>query len=229
MIYKAFIGFDDAQPVSYNVAQFSLVRHASQPVSITPMVLETLPIKRRGLTKFTYTRFLIPYLMGFKGWGLWFDSDIIFNDDPIRIWDFADTSKAVIVAEEVMPFERAAIMLFNCAHPDNRVLTPEYIEGAEKLHQIGWTRHLGFFPRSWNHCVGYCPPTEDVSGVHFTQGLPIFPETEGSEHTDKWRLEHKLMNSAKPWAELMGNSVHAVEGPDGRRVARLKAPSNGVG
>lgn len=215
MIHRIFIGFDPRQCVSYNVCQFSLLRRASEPIAITPLVIETLPLERQGLTPFSFTRFLIPHLMNYKGWALWMDSDILAWDDPIRIWDYAKPDKAVIVAEGVMPFERAAVILFNCAHPDNRVLTPEYVEKAEDLHRIGWTENVGWFPRRWNHCVGYCPSTDDLGLIHYTQGVPAFAETRDCEHAEKWTSELRMMNSTQSWAELMGNSVHAVQTPDG--------------
>lgn len=218
MIYRIFIGFDPRQCVSFNVCQFSILRRASKPISITPMVIETLPIGRAGLTPFTYSRFLIPYLMGFKGWALWLDPDILVWEDPLRIFDYADPSKAVIVAEGVKPFERAAVMLFNCSHPDNRALTPEAVEAADDLHRIGWTEP-GYFPHRWNHCVGYSEPSEDIGLIHYTMGVPAFAETRDCEHQEKWVAELRLMNSVKSWAELMGNSVHAIQTPDGPQPA----------
>lgn len=215
VLFKIAIGFDPRQAVSYNVCQFSLIRRASEPISITPLVIDTLPIERKGLTPFTFTRFLIPHLFSYKGWVLWMDSDIIAQDDPIRIWDYANPNKAVIVAEGVKPFERAAVMLFNCSHPDNRVLTPEFVEKAEGLHSISWTKEYGFFPRRWNHCIGYCPETDDLGLIHYTQGVPAFPQTGDCEHADKWREELKLLHSTQDWVTLMGGSVHAVMGPDG--------------
>ena len=59
---KVFIGYDPRQPVAYNVLQHSIVIRTEYPVSITPLVLETLPITRKGLTPFTWSRFLVPFL-----------------------------------------------------------------------------------------------------------------------------------------------------------------------
>jgi len=223
MIHRICIGFDDAQPLSYNVAQFSALRHASQPLAITPMVLETLPIKRRGLTKFSFSRFLVPYLMGFKGWALWMDSDIIFNADPVDLWDYAKPDMAVVIADTKMAFERSAMILFNCSHPDNRKLTPEYIETASDLHTIGWTKNIGHFPSNWCHLVGYDDPSTEVNGIHYTQGVPSDQLIRDCEHADKWLTEFRLMNSTKSWVELMGESVHAVQTESGP-APKYKAP-----
>lgn len=64
---RVFIGYDPRQPLAYNVMQHSIARHSSVPVAITPLILDQLPITRRGLTEFTYSRFLVPALCDFKG------------------------------------------------------------------------------------------------------------------------------------------------------------------
>lgn len=57
---RIFIGYDHRQAVAYNVLQFSLYRRSSRPLAISPLVLPTLPMKRQGLTPFTFSRFLVP-------------------------------------------------------------------------------------------------------------------------------------------------------------------------
>ena len=64
---RVFIGFDPRQPLAFNVCASSIVRAASKPVAITALTLKTLPIKRQGLTQFTYSRFLVPHLCNYEG------------------------------------------------------------------------------------------------------------------------------------------------------------------
>ena len=49
---KIFIGFDERQILSFTTLVASVYEAASKPVAISPLVLETLPITRRGLTPF---------------------------------------------------------------------------------------------------------------------------------------------------------------------------------
>lgn len=218
---RIFIGYDERQCVAYNVARFSIERRASVPVAITPLRIEALPFDRQGLTRFTYTRFLVPWLCNFEGEALFLDSDFIV------LGDVADLARpdgfACWVSKNPVRFEWPSLMMFDCAHPANRVLTPDYVAKAEGLHHLSWLApdQIGDLPREWNHLVGYDPPRPDAKAVHFTQGLPIFPETEGSEYREEWLTEHKAMNSTRPWQETMGNSVHAAPTRDGRRVAKL--------
>lgn len=237
---RVFIGYDARQPISYNVLQFSILRRASIPVCITPLVIETLPLKRTGLTPFTWSRFLVPWLCEFNGPALFMDSDMLCLGD---IKDLIETNginandawnaphemrglsnwPAVAVSQNQHQFEWASMIYFNCAHENNRMLTPDFVEKTDGLHRINWIRpeNLGHLPSHWNHLVGYDPPRTDAKLVHFTQGLPIYPETEGSEYAQAWRDEHKAMNFAEPWAVLMGKSVHAAQTADGRLVAKL--------
>ena len=59
---NVFIGFDERQRVSFTTLASSIYELSSAPVSVSPLVLRTLPISRRGLTPFTFSRFLVPGL-----------------------------------------------------------------------------------------------------------------------------------------------------------------------
>jgi hypothetical protein len=74
---RIFVGHDPLQPVSTTVLVHSIISRASKPVCVTPLSLKTLPIKRRGLTEFTYSRFLVPYLCDYQGWSLFLDTDFV--------------------------------------------------------------------------------------------------------------------------------------------------------
>jgi len=218
-----FVGYDPRQPVSYNVLAQSILTRSSQPVAITPLVIQQLPLKRQGLTPFTFSRFLVPYLNGFKGWALFLDIDMILMDDISKLFAMADSKYAVMVSKNKVRFEWASAILFNCAHPANQVLTPEFIETADRLHQISWLKddEIGEFPGEWNHLVGYDKPRTDAKLVHYTQGVPAYELTADSEYAKEWESEARALIQAMPWEVLMGNSVHAVT-VDGKRVPRYK-------
>lgn len=203
---KIFIGFDHRQPIAYTTLAFSLMKYASKPIAIIPLVLSTLPIDRQGLTPFTYSRFLVPWLCDYQGWAVFLDSDILALDDINQLMNFADNNKNILVSKNELRFEWSSVMLFNCEKC--RVLTPGFVQDAPQPHSLGWTKGIGELPARWNHLVGYDAPKE-ASLVHFTQGLPCFPETQDSEYGDAWRLHAREAMSALSWQELMGNSVHA--------------------
>lgn len=203
---RIFIGFDPRQTVSYTVLQNSLLYRSSAPLQITPLIIEQLPITRMGLTPFTYTRFLVPWLCDYDGKALFMDADMLVLDDIAELFKLK-TDCAVDVVKAAERFEWASLMLFDCKHPDNKVLTPEYVSRADGLHKIGWTDSVGDLPAEWNHCVLYDEPKE-AKLVHFTAGIPAFPETEGCEYSKEWIDELNTCRSTLAWQALMGTSVH---------------------
>ena len=223
---RIFIGYDHRQAVAMNVLQFSIFRRASKPVAITPIVLPTLPLKRTGLTPFTYSRFLVPWLCDYQGWGLFLDIDFLALGDVAELFALADDRYAAMVSKNPKKFEWASLILFNCAHPANRVLTPDYIDDPQRCigpHTMDWLTPdlVGGLPAEWNHLVGYDAPRPDAKFVHYTQGMPVYEETTGSEYRDQWLAEHEASNTTKPWQELMARSVHSARTQDGRVVAKL--------
>jgi hypothetical protein len=216
---RVFIGYDPRQPVAYSVLQFSLVRRSSRPVAVTPLVIEQLPITRTGLTPFTFSRFLVPQLCNFEGLALFLDLDMLVQGDIAELFDLADEDSAVMVVKSGARFEWASVILFNCGHPDNRQLTPDYLETAKGLHGIPWTEKIGSLPPEWNHLVMYDEP-KPAKLLHYTAGMPCYPETKELGYADEWMKELKLMTSIAPWAQLMGNSVHAK--PVMERLERMK-------
>lgn len=219
---RCFIGFDARQALTYSVCRFSIERRSSKPVAITPLVIEQMPCQRAGLTAFSWSRFLVPHLCDYQGWALFLDADMLCLGDISELFQYADPSKAVLVSKNKHRFEWASAILFNCEHPSNMILTPEYIQTAKALHGMQWLKpeEVGEFPGEWNFLAGY-DDYGPAKIVHYTQGIPIFPETEGTPYTQEWLDEHKAMNSVKPWTEIMGNSVHAAQTKSGRLVARL--------
>ena len=135
---RVFVGYDPRQAVSYTALASSIVNRTSVPVAITPLVIGQLPIARTGLTPFTYSRFLVPWLCGYVGWALFLDVDMLALGDIADLFRMADDRFTVMVAKNEMKFEWASAMLFNNARC--RVLTPRYVETAERLHAIAWAK-----------------------------------------------------------------------------------------
>lgn len=203
---RVFVGFDERQPVAYNVLQHSLHRYARGRVHVEPLMLDKLPITRRGLTQFTYSRFLVPWLCDYEGSAIFMDADVVVRGDIGELLAQADGVSAVQVMKEQHKFEWASAMLFNCANC--KILTPEYInDPANKLLELDWGP-VGEFTLEWNHCVNRTPPTE-AKLYHFTEGIPIWDEVRGSPLDQIWLDEYADMVNTVPWVELMGKSVHA--------------------
>ncbi len=163
-------------------------------------------MKRRGLTDFTFTRYLPPYLMGFRGTSLFMDADMVMLGDVAELFELADPELcAVRVVKCKKRFEWPSLMLFNnelCSK-----LTPEYIECNEP-QMLDWGK-VGFLPAEWNYCVGYDDPIYDPKVLHYTMGIPVFPEVKDVGYVEPWENELRAATNTVPWKELMGHSVHA--------------------
>lgn len=204
---RIFIGIDPRSPVSYNVLQWSIIRRASKPVQIIPLVLPQLPIKRRGLTDFTFSRYLPPFLCNYRGISVFMDSDMLVLGDVHELAKLVDGTHEVYVAKHQQRFEWPSLMVFDNALCTN--LTPEFIDEETSMpHKLDWAQSIGDIPPEWNFCVGY-DEMAPAKLVHFTQGVPHFPEVRGCDYAEAWQEEYKAMNSSCSWIELMGKSVHA--------------------
>ena len=215
---RVCIGFDHRQIVNFTALVQSILINSSIPVAITPLILQTLPVRRAGQTPFAFSRFIVPSMFGFEGTALFLDVDQLVLGDIAELAALADDRFAVQVVKNPNPkfhAEWASVMLFNCNHPDNRKLTVEEIEnGHTSLHKIGWTEAVGDLPLTWNELVGYTDEYErDYEGVpklaHYTQGVPAYPETVDSPYAELWQKYAQTAMSTQPWPALMGDSVHA--------------------
>ena len=203
---KVFIGFDPRQPVAFNVCAHSIWENASKPVEIVRLDLLKIPgFSRRGLTEFTYSRFLVPYLSEFEGHSLFLDSDILVRGDVCELRHGDLRPQVSMVQHEKRKFENPSVMLFNNALC--KQLTMEYV-GTERMYDMAWVAHPGMLDPEWNHLVGYDRPNPDAKIVHFTMGIPVWKETIKSEFAQEWIDCYKRMNSSVSFEELMGRSVH---------------------
>lgn len=205
---RVFLGYDPRQPLAYSVLQHSIISNASVPVAITPLVQSQLPVKRRGLTDFTFTRFLAPWLCDFKGVSIFMDSDIVVTGDIKELADQVQISTHDVHVMQNQPkFEWPSVMAFS--NPRCAKLTPEFIsDESNPMLDLAWARSVGTLSDEWNHCVGYQEPKE-AKLYHYTQGLPCWPETQGLPEDDAWKEAAAAATSTVDWATLMLNSVHS--------------------
>src|SRR6185437_165707 len=181
---RIFVGWDQREPIAYEVAKFSLERRASIPVAVKPIKLSEL--HAQGLywreqdplasTEFTYSRFLTPNLAGYRGWALFCDCDFIFLSDIAGLAAYAHGNKALYcVQHDYRPTEAtkmdgatqtvyprknwSSLMLFNCDHPSVRSLTAEVVnrESGAYLHRMQWVADgdIGALPDAWNWLEGW--------------------------------------------------------------------------
>ena len=98
-----YVGYDEREAIAYHNFCNSIIRHSTQPLSFTPLALNNVKSYTEahtdGSNSFIYSRFLVPYLQGYKGWALFADGDMICQDDIAKLWAMRDETKAVMVVK----------------------------------------------------------------------------------------------------------------------------------
>ena len=84
----------------------------------------------------------------------------------------------------------SSVIIWNCAHPKNKVLTPEFISSKDGkfLHRFMWLdeEDIGEIPVEWNWLAIEYPPNPNAKLVHYTLGTPCFSEYSQTEMSDIW-------------------------------------------
>lgn len=164
-----------------------------------------------GSNAFIYSRFLVPHLQNYKGWAIFCDGDMLVRDDIAKLWALRDDNYAVQVVKHKYKtkskkkyigtsmetvncdYERknwSSVILWNCEHPGNRILTPEYVMGAtgRKLHRFEHLidEDIGDLPMEWNWLADEYTHNEDAKLVHYTLGVCSIPAYKDSSHNEEW-------------------------------------------
>ena len=214
---KIFVGYDTREDITYQVCEHSIKQH--QPnAEVLPLKMKELreaglytrPIDPLSTTEFTFSRFLIPYMTNYKGWAVFCDCDFVWTVDAAELFAQADDRYAVMVVkhdytpapgvkmdnQKQMPYPRknwSSMILWNCAHPANRAVTPELVnkETGQYLHRFSWLKdeEIGSVDHSWNWLVGWYKETKDGEPkvLHYTEGGPWFKEYRDCEYSNVWK------------------------------------------
>lgn len=222
---RVFIGYDERQPLAYSVCQHSVIANSTQPVAVTPLVANQLPIKRFGLTAFTYSRFLVPWLCQFDGDAIFMDPDIVVIGDIDELFEYCrGRNEAVVINPQQPKFEWPSVIYFNAEKCP--VLSPDYVnDDSHDLFDLeSWAGTVGAFPAEWNHCEGYAAESVITPKlIHYTEGIPCWPETKQTPLVSHWHKAREWATFSCDWVDLMGRSIHAKQTL--RRFINSRVPS----
>lgn len=170
---RIFAGYDPNEAAGYATFCHSVITRASQPVSITPIIKNQFPEWQRegennGATEFSFARFLVPYLCGYRGHAIFMDgADMLCLGDIAELWAMRDHSKAVQVVQhpeydpqavkmwgqENRAYPRknwSSVMIMNCEYHHSHLLTPENVATKPGHGCIG---SIGRLTTGSGHCL----------------------------------------------------------------------------
>jgi lipopolysaccharide biosynthesis glycosyltransferase len=204
--YRIFIGFDKRMPIASDVLAYSLRKHSSVPLDIRFLKLDELDLKRTHdplqSTEFTYTRFLVPHLCGFKGTALFMDNDMLAFGDIAAVFklDMSDYWLRCVKHEQKVAsgikmdgrvqtsYPRknwSSFMLLNCEKMT--AWTKEAVETkpASWLHRFEPVPDdkIGDIPPVWNTLDWYDDKTQLI---HYTEGGPWFERCKDHAYGKPW-------------------------------------------
>jgi hypothetical protein len=209
-----FIGYDPREAIAYHVCSNSIIRNSSKPVALAPLALNTLNGYKEqhtdGSNHFIYSRFLVPHLMNYNGWAIFIDGDMLLRDDISKLFDLREEDKAVMVVKhkyetkmstkylgaknENYPCKNwSSVILWNCGHPANKKVTPEFVQSSTgaQLHRFTWLKPelVGQLPIEWNWLPDEYGANPGAHLLHYTLGTPSFHEFATTPMGDEWHRE----------------------------------------
>ena len=220
---RIYAGYDPNEAAGYHTFCHSVLTRASEPVSITPIARNTFSWWKRkgeddGATQFSFARFLIPYLQGYRGHAIFMDgADMLCLGDVAELWAMRSHRHTVQCVQHA-PYDPipnkmwnqrnewypcknwSSVMILNCDYHHAHRLTPEYVATAPgaALHRFDWAveERIGELPPEWNVLVGH-QPVQGAKLLHWTNGLPDIHR--GDAYADAlWYSERTRMNHVTP-------------------------------
>ena len=206
-----YCGYDKREAAGFHTFVSSVIERASEPVAFIP----TMGKQRDGTNAFTYARFLIPEEQRYTGWAIFADAaDMVCLGDIAMLWLHRDESKAVMCVKhdyqtrhprkyvgtamesDNRDYPRknwSSLMLMNCGHPLWKQINDRsigYMSGAE-LHRFAWIpdEQIGELPPEWNVLVDEGQSAEGANLLHWTAGIPGFPEYSIAPSHEVWDEE----------------------------------------
>ena len=222
-----FVGYDPREAIAYHVCVNSIIRNASAPVAIIPVALNLFTDYEEthgdNSNHFVYTRFLVPYLMDFKGRAIFIDGDMVVRGDIIELYESLQTAHDVAVVKHDyktrMPVKYmgapnedyprknwSSVIVWDCQSFPNRRLTPDFVQKqpGSFLHRFSWIDddRIQALPKEWNWLPDELGENTEAKLLHYTLGTPCFNEFADTTQAAEWHSEHGLAQHCEQRPDL---------------------------
>lgn len=227
-VIRVFVGTDRSQLLAVPVLEHSIKRHTDAKVEVIPMLDLPVPTpkdpRNRQRTGFSFSRFCIPKLAGYRGKAIYMDADMLVFQDIRELWNIPFDGAKVVIQKEVKhedvtlnkigaPKKRkkqCAVMLLDCGQLDwdiNRIVG-EMNEGKYDYEDLMYDlciltdEEIKFgVPFEWNSLEHYDPQTRLI---HYTDVYTQPWTAIGNQWAELWFDEVRLMlrSGALTWEQL---------------------------
>lgn len=207
MTIPVFVGYDQREAVAYSVFCHSVLTRTKARVAFYPMRGDVV----HGSTTFNPERFKVAKEMGYRGWAIWADGDMLCRADIEELMDFADPYCDVLVAKhryqtkhstkflgqpnpDYPKKNQSSLMLINCGQASwQRIEQKQYT--LSQLHRFEFVdeARIGELPLDWNWLVGEYDYNPAAKLVHFTIGSPCWQEYADCDYAEEWHRELAAM------------------------------------
>ena len=185
---RVFVGTDRAQMIGVKMLEYSIKRHASLSVTVEPIDDAGIPVPKdpanRSRTGFSFSRFRIPELCGYRGRGIYMDADMQVFSDILELWNTPFEDAHVLYADG--PPERGrqpqfSVLLLDCAKLDWNVreIVRGFDEGRysyadlmQRMCVVPPERRRAALPFEWNSLEHHEPGRTRL--IHYTD-MPTQP------------------------------------------------------
>lgn len=185
-VVKVYVGTQIEQLLAFEVLHYSIKKHTHNPVVLIPLfkAVEAAGIQiptptnpqLRPRTPFSFQRFAIPQLNGYRGRAIYLDSDMQVFRDILELWSY-DFDGADLLSVYEPPHSgrcrQFSVMVLNCQQLQWDVVTL-----VNQLEQGRWSyeefvlamapanRIAAILPTGWNDLERYTP--NKTALVHYT-------------------------------------------------------------
>jgi lipopolysaccharide biosynthesis glycosyltransferase len=227
-VARVFVGADRSQLLAVKVLEHSIKRHSSIPVEVLPMVDLPVPVpvdpRNSQRTGFSFSRFCIPKLAGYRGRAVYMDADMLVFGDIRELWEIPFNDAKVVIQKEVKHTEfttakegapkqrmkQCAVMLLDCDRLNWRIddIVAGMNEGRYNYERLMFDlcileeREINYgVPFEWNSLEHYDNKTRLL---HYTDMLTQPWASTRNKLGEFWYREVRAMlsNGSLTWAEV---------------------------
>lgn len=185
---RVFVGTDRAQMLGVKILEYSIKKYASLSVTVEPIDDAGIPVPsnpaNRSRTGFSFSRYKIPELCGYRGRGIYMDADMQVFSDILDLWARPFEGAHVMYAEGPASQGRApqySVLLLDCAQLDwdvRKIVRGfdehkyEYADLMQRMCILAPERKRAGLPFEWNSLEHYEAGVTKL--IHYTD-MPTQP------------------------------------------------------